>query len=76
MSRLVMLPKRDKCEAFGHFHHYGPLAGSMRRQQEWTPIAVLSKTPEDDYLVSVRGLMADSGRLDRNSAARSPSAIR
>jgi hypothetical protein len=33
MSRLVMLPKRDKCQAFGRFHRYGPLAGSMRRQQ-------------------------------------------
>ena len=76
MSRLVMLPKRNKCQTFGRFHRYGPLAGPMRQQQEWTPIAAPSKTPEADYLVSVWELMADSGRLARNSAVRSLSAIR
>ena len=69
MSRLVMLPKRDKCQTFGRFYRCRPMAGSMR-QHQWTPSAVLPKAPEADYLVSVRGLMSDSGRLHRNNAVR------
>jgi hypothetical protein len=76
MSRLVMLPMRDKRQCFSWFRPSGRWFVSDRLRSVGAPRYSAVKNSRSRYLAVVGGLTQESGRLHRNNAVHAHPDIR
>jgi hypothetical protein len=76
MSRLVMLPMRDKRQSFCWFRPSRPWVCRIAYGASGHRATLRSKALEADFVAVVRGLTQESAWLHRNSAVRAHPEIR